>query len=110
MIAKAQLKTDYKTFAGTADIYVYFYERALRLLKPAGALAFITSNKWYRTDYGKGLREWISTHARILKIIDFGDAPVFEAIAYPTILVGMQGGAGQARPERNRPVAQLGSG
>jgi adenine-specific DNA-methyltransferase len=88
VIAKAQLKADYKTFAGTADIYVYFYERALRLLKPSGALAFITSNKWYRAGYGKGLREWLSTNARILKIIDFGDAPVFEAIAYPTILVG----------------------
>lgn len=88
VIAKLQLKTDYKTFAGTADIYVYFYERALRLLKPEGALAFITSNKWYRAGYGKGLREWLSTHARILKIVDFGDAPVFEAIAYPTILIG----------------------
>lgn len=88
VIAKSQLKADYATFAGTADIYVYFYERALRLLKPAGALAFITSNKWYRINYGKGLRDWLSTHARILRIIDFGDAPVFEAIAYPTILVG----------------------
>lgn len=87
VIAKAQLKVDYKTFAGTADIYVYFYERALRLLKPAGALAFITSNKWYRLPYGKGLREWLATNARILKIIEFDDAPVFEAIAYPTILV-----------------------
>lgn len=88
VIAKAQLKQDYTTFAGTADIYVYFYERALRLLKPEGALAFITSNKWYRAGYGKGLREWLNIHARILKIVDFGDAPVFEAIAYPTILVG----------------------
>lgn len=88
VIAKAQLKADYKTFVGTADIYVYFYERALRLLKPAGALAFITSNKWYRINYGKGLRDWLGTHARIRSIIDFGDAPVFEAIAYPTILVG----------------------
>ena len=88
VIAKAQLKADYKTFAGTADIYIYFYERALRLLKPQGVLAFITSNKWYRINYGKGLRNWLSTHARILRIIDFGDAPVFEAIAYPTILIG----------------------
>ena len=88
VVSKAQLKADYRTFAGTADIYVYFYERALRLLKPSGALAFITSNKWYRISYGKGLRDWLSTHAHILAIIDFGDAPVFEAIAYPTILIG----------------------
>lgn len=87
VIAKAQLKADYKTFVGTADIYVYFYERALRLLKPTGALAFITTNKWYRLPYGKGLREWLNTNARILKIVEFDDAPVFDAIAYPTILV-----------------------
>jgi len=106
VIAKSQLKADYKTFAGTADIYVYFYERALRLLKPAGALAFITSNKWYRAGYGKGLREWLSTNARILKIIDFGDAPVFEAIAYPTILVGTRK-AVPGRPGPNEIVQSL---
>lgn len=87
VVSKAQLKADYKTYAGTADLLVYFYERALRLLKPEGALAFITSNKWYRAGYGKGLRSWLVENARILKLMDFGDAPVFEAIAYPTILV-----------------------
>lgn len=106
VIAKAQLKADYKTFSGTADIYVYFYERALRLLKPSGALAFITSNKWYRAGYGKGLREWLSIHARILKIIDFGDAPVFEAIAYPTILVGTRK-AVPGKPGPNETVQSL---
>lgn len=87
VVSKAQLKVDYKTYAGTADLLVYFYERALRLLKPEGALAFITSNKWYRVAYGKALRSWLAENARILKLMDFGDAPVFEAIAYPTILV-----------------------
>lgn len=87
VLTKAQLKADYKTYAGTADLLVYFFERALRLLKPEGALAFITSNKWYVLEYGKGLRTWLSENARILKLMDFGDAPVFEAIAYPTILV-----------------------
>jgi hypothetical protein len=99
VIAKAQLKADYKTFVGTADIYVYFYERALRLLKPAGALAFITSNKWYRLPYGKGLREWLATNARILKIVEFDDAPVFEAIAYPTILIATR----KSAPGRSSP-------
>lgn len=87
VVSKRQLKADYKTYAGTADLLVYFYERALKLLKPEGALAFITSNKWYRAGYGVGLRTWLVENARILKLMDFGDAPVFEAIAYPTILV-----------------------
>jgi adenine-specific DNA-methyltransferase len=63
VVSKAQLKADYKTYAGTADLLVYFYERALRLLKPEGALAFITSNKWYILNYGKGLREWCAGRA-----------------------------------------------
>ena len=106
VISKAQLKLDYETFVGTADIYVYFYERALRLLKPEGALAFITSNKWYRAGYGKGLRAWLSTHARILKIVDFGDAPVFEAIAYPTILVSTRRKT-PAKPGPNEMIRSL---
>lgn len=106
VIAKAQLKADYTTYAGKADIYVYFYERAVRLLKPQGALAFITSNKWYRADYGKGLREWLSIHTHILKLVDFGDAPVFEAIAYPTILVGTRKAA-PGKPKPNETIQSL---
>ena len=87
VVSKKQLKADYKTFVGTADLLIYFYECAVKLLKPEGVLAFITSNKWYRAGYGKGLRTWLVENARILKLMDFGDAPVFEAIAYPTILV-----------------------
>lgn len=101
--SKAQLKADYETYAGQADIFVYFYERALRLLKPEGALAFITSHGWYRAGYGRNLREWLVTNARILKIIDFGDAPVFEAVAYPTILVGTR----KARPGKPGPSEMI---
>lgn len=95
VLHKAALRRDYPgAYAGTADLFVYFYERSLRLLKPEGALAFITSNKWYRAGYGAGLRRWLPREARILKLVDFGDAPVFEAIAYPTILVATRRGAG----------------
>jgi adenine-specific DNA-methyltransferase len=106
VIAKAQLKADYETYAGTADIYVYFYERALRLLKPQGALAFITSNQWHRLGYGKGLRSWLCSQARILRIVDFGAAPVFEAIAYPSILIGTRRSSPR-RPDRNEMVLVL---
>ena len=39
---------------GMADILVYFYARALQVLRPGGWLAFITSNKFMR---GR-LRRW----------------------------------------------------
>lgn len=75
------------SFAGTADYLVYFIERGLRLLKPGGAFSYITSNKWYRIKYGENLRFWMQQNANLQTVIDFGDAPVFDAIAYPTIIV-----------------------
>jgi adenine-specific DNA-methyltransferase len=77
----------YQSFAGTADYLVYFMERGLDLLEPGGSFVFITSNKWYRAAYGQNIRRWIGRNAQIRSIIDFGDADVFDAIAYPTIIV-----------------------
>lgn len=86
---KPLLKDEYKyeCYTGTADLYVYFYERSVKLLKPQGVLSFITSNKWYRTKYGENLRLFMATHTRLKNIIDFGDEAVFTAIAYPTIVI-----------------------
>ena len=75
------------SYAGTADLFVYFIERGMRLLKPGGAFSYITSNKWYRAKYGENLRHWMNVNARLHALIDFGDANVFEAIAYPTIIL-----------------------
>lgn len=87
---KSKLRADYTTFVGTADLYVYFYERSVRLLKPGGVIAFVTSNKWYRAAYGAKLRAWIIAQTKLRAVIDFGDAEVFEAIAYPTIVVAQK--------------------
>lgn len=88
--SKRQLALTYATSAGTADLLVYFFERAVLLLKPGGAVAFITSNKWYRAGYGSKLRSWLSAETRLCTVIDFGDAEVFDAIAYPTIVVAQK--------------------
>ncbi|NTH03824.1 hypothetical protein G6M00_31815 [Agrobacterium rhizogenes] len=74
-------------YAGTADLFVYFIQRGIELLNPGGAFAFITSNKWYRAKYGTNLRGWLNRHTQLRRIVDFGDAEVFDAIAYPTILI-----------------------
>ena len=79
--------------ASRADILVYFYARALQILRPGGWLSFITSNKFMRAGYGAGIREHLPTSLRIQRVIDFGDLPLFEAngkaiAAYPAVLVG----------------------
>ncbi len=76
----------YETFEGTADLYVFFTERAATLLRTGGTLGFIMPNKWMRANYGKSLREWLMKR-QLQEIIDFGDLPVFEeATTYPCII------------------------
>lgn len=81
-------KQNFETFAGTADLYIYFIEQAHKLLKPNGYFGMIVSNKWIRSNYGKALREYLLKHAAIQQIIDFGELPVFETAAtFPIILL-----------------------
>lgn len=87
------------SYAGTADYLVYFIERGLRLLKLGGAFSYITSNKWYRVKYGENLRFWMTRNSKLISIIDFGDADVFEAVAYPTIITA-------ERRETNGPLPE----
>ncbi len=84
---KPALKPHYACYAGNADLYVYFYERAFQLLKSGGCLSFITSNKWFLAEYGADLRTYLSTNSQLQQIIDFGHEPVFDALAYPTIVI-----------------------
>ncbi len=84
---KEVLKEQYECFTGTADLYVYFIERSLQLLRIGGVLSFITSNKYFRAAYGERLRAYLLYATRPRVLLDFGDAPLFTAIAYPCILV-----------------------
>jgi adenine-specific DNA-methyltransferase len=76
---------------GMADLYTYFYARGLDLLHAGGTLAYITSNKFFRAGYGAKLRELLQSQTHLRAIIDFGDAPVFDAAAYPCIVVTGKG-------------------
>jgi adenine-specific DNA-methyltransferase len=84
---KEQFKQIYECFSGTADLYIYFYEAGIKLLRLGGIFSFITSNKWFRVGYGEKLRAWLAQNTQVLQLIDFGDAPVFTAIAYPCIVI-----------------------
>jgi len=88
---KPALERRYATYTGIADLYVYFYERAMQLLAPGGVLTFISSNKFFRAGYGQKRRRYLAAGATIHQVIDFGDAPVFTAIAYPSIIIAQKG-------------------
>jgi len=83
---KPYFQRTFDTYAGTADLYVYFVERGLSLLKPNGDFIYILPNKWMRAGYGAAMRSYLK-HYAIRQIVDFGDLPVFEeATTYPCIM------------------------
>ena len=74
--------------APRADLLVYFYARALQILKPSGWLAFITSNSFTKRKYGEGLRQHLAEQMTIKTVVDFGEVKVFDATVEPYVLVG----------------------
>lgn len=77
------------TYDGAADLYVYFYEQGLKLLRPGGRLSYVVTNKWMRAGYAEGLRELFSDKAWIEFVADFGHAKKFfpDADVFPSVLV-----------------------
>ena len=78
------------------DTLVYFYARALQTLRDSGWLAFVTSNKYMRSQYGSNLREHLPASLILQRVADFGDLPVFDSngkpiAAYPAVLIGKRG-------------------
>lgn len=99
---KAAFKKLYDCFTGTADLYVYFYERGIQLLNDGGIFSFITSNKWLITGYGEKLRIFLKANTRVRRLANFDDADIFDAIAYPCIVILEKG-----RPEKDTVFAAL---
>lgn len=79
------------TSTGTVDLLVYFFDRALQLLRAGGQLAFITSNIWMKAAYGEKLRGHMARTAHVRTMVDFRDLPVFQnVVAYPAIIIAQK--------------------
>lgn len=85
---KPYLQGRYAVASDRADLYCYFYELGLSLLKPGGRLGYISSSTFFKTGSGEPLRRHLLGHARIRALVDFGDIQVFEGVTtYPAIVV-----------------------
>lgn len=98
---KPYLEKRYEVVADRADLYSYFYERGLRLLKPGGRLGYISSNSFFKNGSGRPLRQYLLRNATIESVVDFGDLQVFEGVTtYPAILAVKRGAAPQGHELR----------
>lgn len=88
---KPALAEGYSTFAGTADLYVYFFEQGLRLVRPGGRVGYVVTNKWLKAGYAEKLRGMLTDPARAETeiVIDFGHARAFfpDADVFPNVVV-----------------------
>ncbi len=84
---KPYLQGRFEVYHGVADLYAYFFERGVRLLKPGGRLGYISSSTFFKTGSGKPLREFLRSRAMLENVVDFGDHQIFEGVTtYPAIL------------------------
>ena len=91
----------YRSYAGTADLYVYFYEQGLKLLRPGGRMAYVVTNKWLKAGYAEGLRRLFAEDAWVEFMADFGHAKRFfpDADVFPCVIAARQPDGGAAPEE-----------
>lgn len=93
---KQELKKEFgegnlqNVFSGRGDLYIYFYARAINILKEKGVLAFISSDKFISRGYAEKLRNLLASSVRINSLIDFGEYPIFAATIETCVLVGQK--------------------
>src|SRR5690606_1599478 len=81
-------KKSFDSYHGMADLYVYFFERGLDVLREGGRLGFIVTNKWIKAGYAEPLRGLLAKRTKVERVVDFGHAPIFEdADTFPSLVV-----------------------
>ncbi|MDP2154724.1 MAG: TaqI-like C-terminal specificity domain-containing protein, partial [Sulfuricella sp.] len=74
---KTYFQRHYAAFNGVADLYAYFMEKGVSLLRDGGLFSIIVSSSFLRAGYGAALRRVLKDRAALLSITDFGGLPVF---------------------------------
>jgi hypothetical protein len=74
---KAYFEKHYESYASSADLYAYFMERAVSLLRRGGRFGYVVSSSFLRATYAEPLRETLKRRASILRLVDFGGHAVF---------------------------------
>lgn len=93
-----QCRSAYPSMRGRADLYVAFFEAALRQLRNEGVCAFICADRWMRNQYGAELRELVTSMYAVDVVMEMHNAGAFheEVDAYPAITIIRRHKQGQA--------------
>ncbi len=86
-------------FGAQPELAAAFVERACELLAPGGTVALLVPAKLWRTLAGGGVRRYLLETVELCLIEDWTDAPsLFDAVTYPSLVLGQRATIGHARP------------
>jgi len=90
---KPYFQSTYSSFHSVADLYLYFFEQALRMLQAGGRMAYISSGTFARSNFAAPFRQWFTAQAQIDVLVDFGENQPFPGaeMVRPTIAVLTKG-------------------
>jgi hypothetical protein len=77
----------YTSAVGNYDIYVLFLEKSFKMLKKDGKLSYILPHKFLVSDFGSGIRGFLSDNQAVESLLHFGSEMVFaDASTYTCII------------------------
>lgn len=81
---RTRYRRQYRTATGRFDLYLLFFEQALKLLKPQGRLVFVTPEKFLYVQTAEPLRRELAS-ATVEEIDLIEESAFGELITYPTV-------------------------
>lgn len=85
----AYIKKVYKSSKnGKIDLAIPFIEKGINLLNEHGRLGYIIQKRFFKSEYGKGIRNLLSSNKLINRVYDYNETDLFtDRITYVAILV-----------------------
>lgn len=102
----------YPTMRWRADLYVAFFEAALRQLNTKGVCAYICADRWMLNQYGAELRRLVTAGFGVETVVEMHNANAFDddVSAYPAITVIRRGRQTRAVVASAGPAVESASG
>lgn len=76
--------------SGRVDLYHAFVKAMTLALREGGVLGLLTSNRFLSVQSGSSMREWLTSHFQLLRLVDLGDTKLFEAAVLPAMLIALR--------------------
>lgn len=73
--------------SGNYDLYVLFIEQGYKLLNPNGLLGFIQPHKFFQSEFGDGIRNYVAQNKSLEQIVHFGANQIFDGATTYTCLL-----------------------